>query len=158
MRKLLTVACLLMSILLISCSQDNDDVNPPPTPPVDVLALLTAHTWKMEEIIQVENNTRIYYKRGGNTNTNNYDNDKLTFLADGTGTYSPTPAQNLPMTWQFTNAAKSSLDLNINFGGGNFKLLKLTSLSLTENSFFCVTSFVNDLGNPVLSSVLRTPL
>jgi hypothetical protein len=162
MQKLLLCASLFVATLFISCSQDNDDVNPPPPPPppptVPVEELLTAHTWKMEEIMQLENNALIYYKRGGNANTNNYDNDKLTFNPNGTGTYSPNPAQNLPLTWQFTNTAKTNLDMNINFGGGNTKLLKLSSFNLTDSSFFCVTYFINDAGGPVLSTVTRTPL
>src|SRR5436190_14001760 len=100
---------LLLAVLFVasSCSKDNDD----PTPPVTKTKeeLLTQHVWKMEEIIHVENNSQIYYKRGGSTNTNNYDDDKITFLANGTGTYSPTPAQTLALTWEFTNAEKTKM-------------------------------------------------
>ncbi|HTD93635.1 MAG TPA: hypothetical protein VK644_07485, partial [Chitinophagaceae bacterium] len=103
MKKLLILSTFCLALIAIqSCTKDDDDDNGDTSKTKEVL--LTQHTWKMEEILQVENNTRIYYSRGGSMNTNNYDNDKITFLADGTGTYSPTVAQTLPITWAFTNA------------------------------------------------------
>jgi hypothetical protein len=60
---------------------------------------VTQHVWKMEEIIYVENNSQIYYKSGGTTNTHNYDNDKIT-------------AQTLALTWEFTNADQTKMNNN----------------------------------------------
>jgi hypothetical protein len=149
-RLLLTV---LLPLTLISCEKDND---PPPAKSKE--ELLTAHSWKMEELTQVENNTLIYYKRGSSGNTSNYDNDKITFLATGTGTYSPTPAQSFPITWQFTNNEKDKMDITIAFGPGLNVTLKCTELELEDNRFFCVNRFANGSGQPVLASVYRTPL
>ena len=100
--------------------------------------LLTHHTWKMEELTQVENNTQIYYKRGGTANTHNFDNDKITFLADGTGNYSPTPAQNFNITWEFTNTSKTQMDIVITFSPSLITTLKCTELATdTKQVFLC---------------------
>lgn len=150
---LLPFVTLLVSSVLTSCDKDND-----PVPEKSREELLTQHVWKMEEITQVENNNLIYYKRGGSSNTNNFDSDKLTLATDGTGTYSPTSIQNFTTTWQFTDAAKTKMDLIINFGGGLIVTLKCTEIELDENRFFCVARFSNASGQPVLASVYRTPL
>ena len=140
-----------MCLLLVSCSKDKDDAKSKET-------LLTQHSWKMEEITQVENNVQIYYKRGGASNTNNFDNDKITFLANGTGTYSPTTAQSFNITWEFTNAQKTTMNIVISFSASLITTLKCSELELSENSFFCVTNFTNASAKPVLASVYRTPL
>ncbi len=145
-------SALLSLFLLQSCSKDSDDVGKSKE------ALLTQHTWKMEEITQVENNTQIYYKRGGSTNTNSFDNDKITFLAAGTGTYSPTPGETFNITWQFTNMEKTAMNIVITFSPTVITTLKCSELDLTGNRFFCVTSFTNASSQPVLSSVYRSPL
>jgi len=144
----------LVSILLLqACTKDDGDI--------DVISkeeLLTHHTWKMQEITQAENNSQIYYKRGGVANTHNFDNDKITFLANGTGNYSPTPAQNFNITWSFTNAEKTQMNIVITFNSSLINTLKCTELELEENRFFCVTSYTNENAQPVLGSVYRTPI
>ena len=98
------------------------------------------------------------YKRGGSTNTNNYDDDKITFLANGTGTYSPTPAQTLNITWEFTNSEKTKMDIIITFSASIILTLKCSEVELSDNRFFCVSHYTNPSSQPVLSSVYRTPL
>jgi len=140
-------------VFLHACTKDDSD-----TDVATKEELLTHHTWKMEELTQVENNTQIYYKRGGTSNTHNFDDDKITFLVDGTGTYSPTPSQNFNITWEFTNAAKTQMDIVIIFSPSIITTLKCTELQLTQKRFFCVTNFLNASAQPVLGSVYRTPL
>jgi len=147
------LAVLASVLLLQACTKDDSD-----TVVATKEELLTHHTWKMEELTQVENNSQIYYKRGGTTNTHNFDNDKITFLADGTGNYSPTPAQNFNITWEFTNPSKTQMNIVITFSPSLITTLKCTELQLTENRFFCVTNFTNASAQPVLGSVYRTPL
>jgi hypothetical protein len=145
---------LLSSVLLLqACMKDDSD-----TVVATKEELLTHHTWKMEELTQVENNTQIYYKRGGTTNTNDFDNDKITFLVDGTGTYTPTPTQNFNITWEFTNTSKTQMNIVITFSPSLVTTLKCTELELTQKRFFCVTNFLNASDQPVLGSVYRTPL
>lgn len=146
--------CSLGILLLFqSCTKDDSD-----TVVATKEELLTNHTWKMEELTQVENNTQIYYKRGGTTNTHNFDNDKITFVVDGTGSYSPTPSQNFNITWEFTNASKTQMNIVITFSPSLITTLKCTELEITEQRFFCVTNYTNASNQPVLGSVYRTPL
>jgi hypothetical protein len=146
-------AFLASTLLLQACMKDDSHVIT-----ASKLELLTHHTWKMEELTQVENNTQIYYKRGGTTNTHDFDNDKITFLADGTGNYSPTPSQNFNITWEFTNVSKTQMDIVITFSPSLITTLKCTELVLTQTKFFCVTNYTNASAQPVLGSVYRTPL
>lgn len=147
------LAILAPVLLFQACTKDDSNVIT-----ATKEELLTHHTWKMEELTQVENNTQIYYKRGGTTNTNNFDNDKITFLVDGTGTYSPTPSQNFSITWEFTNSSKTQMNIVITFSASLVTTLKCTELQLTQEKFFCVTNFLNASAQPVLGSVYRTPL
>ena len=140
-------------ILFQACLKDDSD-----TVVVSKEEILTHHAWKIEELNQVENNNQIYYKRGGASNTNNFDNDKLTFLMDGTGNYSPTPAENYGITWEFTDASKTRMDIVITFSPSIITTLKCTELEITERRFFCVANYVNASNQPVLATVYRTPL
>jgi hypothetical protein len=142
--------CLLF---LQSCLKDDSYVVP-----VSKEELLTHHAWKLEELTQVENNTQIYYKRGGLSNTNNLDDDRITFLADGTGTYSPTTSENYNITWEFTDASKTKMDIVITFSPTLITTLKCTELEITEREFFCVTNYLNSTNQPVMATVYRTPL
>lgn len=67
------------------------------------LQLLTAHSWKVEEIRGVESNTILYYKRGAAGNTENFDIEYITFKADKTGTYYDGVGTTHAMTWDFSN-------------------------------------------------------
>ncbi|MGK2861417.1 MAG: hypothetical protein ACSLE0_05755 [Chitinophagaceae bacterium] len=152
-----TIYLIAVLLLLAACSKNNDEPSPAPATKTKE-ELLTQHVWKMEEIIQVENNNQINYKRGGSTYTYNFDNDKLTFLANGNGTYSPTPTQLLNLTWQFTNTDKTKMNIVITFSPTVVLTLKCSEVELSDNRFFCVNNYTNTSSQPVLSSVYRTPL
>ncbi len=148
------VAALGFSLLFLQgCLKDDSYVVP-----VSKEELLTHHAWKLEELTQVENNTHIYFKRGGLNNTNNLDNDKITFLADGSGNYSPTTSENYDISWEFTDASKTKMDIVITFSPTLITTLKCTELEITERKFFCVTNYVNASNQPVMATVYRTPL
>ena len=119
--------------VVTSCSKDNDN---PTACDKDKGEAINPACMEMEEIIHVENNNQIYYKRGGNTNTNNYDNDKIICLANGTGNYSPTPSQTLPLTWEFTNSDKTKLNMVITFSAAVVLTLKCSEVDLSDNRFF----------------------
>ena len=148
------LAALGLSLFFLqACLKDDSD-----TIVVSKEEILTHHAWKIEELNQVENNAQIYYKRGGLSNTNDLDDDKITFLADGTGSYSPTPAENYNITWEFTDASKIKMDIVITFSPSLITTLKCTELELTQRRFFCVANYVNASNQPVLATVYRTPL
>jgi len=140
-------------ILFQACLKDDSD-----TVVISKEEILTHHTWKIEELNQVENNAQIYYKRGGLSNTNNLDDDKITFLADGTGSYSPTSSENYDITWEFTDATKTQMDIIITFSPSLITTVKCMELDITERRFFCVANYLNASHQPVLGTVYRTPL
>lgn len=77
--------------------------------------LLTAKTWKADEIrSQLSNGTSQYYKRGGGTNTVNFDSDSLKFNSNNTGIYYYSGNQ-YTTTWNFINSEKSKMTLVINY-------------------------------------------
>lgn len=153
MKRALILLITLPLFSLLSCDKE-DDNDPLKTPE----EYLTQHAWAMEELTQVENNALIYYKRGGSTNTANYDNDYLSFNTNGTGNYSPTTGQNRAITWQFTNAEKTKLTIVITFSPTVILTLKCTELELSDTRFFCVNQYTNASGQPVLASVYRKAL
>ncbi len=103
-----TVALSLATIILLySCKKDEVE-------PVSrtIEELLTSKTWKADELrIQLSNNTTQYYKRGVSGNT--YDSDSLKFTNSNTGTYYFSGSA-YPITWNFTDAAKSKMTVVIN--------------------------------------------
>ncbi len=99
-------------LLMAACSKESTD----PTPTTATIEqLLTAKTWKADEIrSQLSNNTTQYYKRGGPSNTVNYDSDSLKFNTNNTGTYYFNGIAT-STTWNFINAEKSKMTIIINY-------------------------------------------
>lgn len=102
-----------MIVLLFSCKKD-DTPNPPKK---SVEQLLTAKTWKVDELRLNTggNTTQFYYKRGGSANSGDRDSDSLKFNADKTGLYYYLGSQ-YTTQWEFTSSDKSKLTLVINYG------------------------------------------
>ena len=151
--RILMIAFLALTLFLQACLKDDSH-----TVTTSKVELLTHHPWKIEELTQVENNVQINYKRGGSANTHNFDEDKLTFLEDGTGSYSPTPSESFGITWEFTNAEKTRMDIVITFTPALITTLRCSEVEITERRFFCVMNYSNASGQPVLGTVYRTPL
>ena len=107
---------LIFALALITISSCEKDSTKPETPKTKTPEeLLTAYTWKADEIrTQLSNNTTTYYKRGGTTNTINYDTDSLKYNIDNTGIYYYLGEQ-YTTTWNFTNPEKTKLTLVINY-------------------------------------------
>ncbi len=72
--------------------------------------ILTANQWIIQKFIGVYGGDSIFYLRGGINNTNNYDDEYLSFNSDGTG-YSQDPAGygHLIGEWHFTNDEHTQL-------------------------------------------------
>ena len=73
------------------------------------MQLITANSWKVQEIRGVEANTLLYYSRGGSNNTENFDIEYITFNANKTGTYFDGVGTTHPITWDFSNAELTKL-------------------------------------------------
>src|SRR5437868_5615675 len=50
-------------------------------------AILTANSWKLQEIRALSGSNYIFYVRGGSNNTQSFDNEFITFHSNNTGTY-----------------------------------------------------------------------
>jgi len=99
-------------LTITACSKESTD--PPPTT-ATIEEMLTAKTWKTDEIrSQLSNNTTQYYKRGGSSNTVNYDSDSLKFNSSNTGIHYFNGVATTT-TWNFTNAEKSKMTIIINY-------------------------------------------
>ena len=73
------------------------------------LQLITANSWKMQELIGVQGNTMLNYQRGAAGNTVNYDADNITFNSNGTGTYVDGAGASHAITWNFTNSTNTQI-------------------------------------------------
>jgi hypothetical protein len=77
------------------------------------LQLLAANSWKVQEIRGVQNNSVVYYQRGGTTNTESFDNEYITFNTDKTGIYYDNAGYTHQMTWDFSNNVNTKLTIVI---------------------------------------------
>ncbi len=111
----------------------------------DPLTLLTQHLWKIDELRGVTGNTADYYKRGGNTNTVNFDNNyEIKFNADGTG-YNQVNGQNSPLSWSYTNPDRTSLTITFQGSTINWENIAVRNTVLQYTEYF-VNGGANALG------------
>lgn len=73
------------------------------------LELLTANSWKMQELRGVIGNDITFYERGGTSNTENYDNEYIRFNADGTGILYDAAGTTHNITWAFADGTTTKL-------------------------------------------------
>lgn len=147
--KLPFILCLM--IVVASCSKDNDDDNTPSTKTPE--QLLTEKAWKADEIrIQLSNNTKAYYKRGGSTNTINYDSDSIRFNTNNTGIYYYSGAQ-YTTTWNFIDADKSKMTIVINYTTP--LTINLENIHITQ-AFFKYAQYATDVAGSYLAAGTRT--
>ncbi|MDF2188784.1 hypothetical protein [Paraflavitalea sp. CAU 1676] len=67
----------------------------------------------MQELRGVLGNSIRYYSRGGNSNTESFDNEYITFNKDNTGTYVQNNGIQRSITWSFSNEAHTKLTLTL---------------------------------------------
>lgn len=147
--KLTLIMCLM--IVVASCSKDNDDDTN--TPDKTIEQLLTEKAWKADELrIQLSNNTNTYYKRGGTSNTANYDSDSLRFNTNNTGTYYFSGAQ-YATTWNFIDADQFKMTIVINYPTPI--TVNLENIHITQN-FFKYAQYSTNAGVSYLASGTRT--
>ena len=144
--KLLIITLGLMTF--VSCKKDSTS-----TTVKTQEELLTSKTWKADEIrVQQSNNITQYYKRGGASNTTNYDSDSLKFNTNNTGIYYYAGSQ-YTTTWNFLNSEKSKLALIINYPTP--LTINLENVTLAE-TYFSYSQYVTS-GISYLASGRRLP-
>ena len=74
--------------------------------------ILTNTTWKMEESRVIDGNNIFYYKRNGQENSINFDNDFYKFNADNTGIYTYN-GQDYKFNWKYLDAEKTRMEMII---------------------------------------------
>ncbi|HET9824401.1 MAG TPA: hypothetical protein VFP87_03650 [Chitinophagaceae bacterium] len=72
-------------------------------------AILTANSWKILEDRALVGSNYVYYLRGGTSNTQNFDNEYITFSANNTATYTDNNGGQSSFTWNFTDASNKKL-------------------------------------------------
>jgi hypothetical protein len=77
------------------------------------LELITANSWKLQQLRGVNANTIMFYERGGASNTQNFDNDNIRFEADSTGVYFDENGYTHQIRWEFSNETNTKLTLVI---------------------------------------------
>ena len=125
---------LAMPLFFSACTKEED---PPPTEetktPED---LLTAHSWKIQELRWVDQGTMYHYLRGTPGNGDIVAVEALTFYTDGTGK----THDNTPLTWQFLDPAKTKLKFTLTFPSGpvtvNWEHLVIKETSMTYGEYW----------------------
>ena len=103
-----------------------------PTPPGIIAGMLTNVTWKIDESRVIEGANMLYYKRGAEENTINFDNDFYKFDADNTGTYFYN-GQQYKFNWKFLNTEKTKMEMVLLYPTP--LIVNLENITLTSTSF-----------------------
>jgi hypothetical protein len=77
------------------------------------LELLTANSWKLQEIRGVTGSSIVFYQRGGSSNTENFDPEYITFDTNKTGVYNDGFNHSHSIIWDFLNNEKTKLTFTI---------------------------------------------
>ena len=76
--------------------------------------ILVKKEWQVDQVIRNQGGSNAFYTRGGtNTTGTNYNNLKLRFNADGTGTYTDETGLAHTLAWNFTTADERNASLTI---------------------------------------------
>jgi hypothetical protein len=93
---------------------------------------LTGVTWQMQESRVMDGNNMFYYKREGQENTINFDNDLYKFDTDNTGIYFYN-GQQYKFNWKYINTEKTKMELVILYPTP--LIVSLENITLTASSF-----------------------
>jgi hypothetical protein len=134
-------------LLLFISSCKTDDAAPDP------LAILTGKVWAMDEIRYLQNNTNAYYKRGGSTNTVNFDDAIIKFNRDGTGTTN-WQGNSISFVWSFVSNDRTKVALTLSTG--SIRLINWDNMTFSESAI-TYTETYNNSGTNSLAQAKRTP-
>lgn len=115
-RNLFLSLAVLSSLMFFACQKDNPT---PSTSPVECVTLtnvqiLTQKEWEIDALIRSDAGVTTQYLKGGqNTTGVTYQNLKLKFNANNTGTYTDEVGTVHTLNWSFTTTDERSMELVI---------------------------------------------
>ncbi len=150
---------LTLTALFFSCKKEvnssTDQTNQTGEQTVNVREVLTKQPWKLKQIRALLGNTLSYYLRDGQSNTVNFDKEYISLKTDNTGTYFNGDSAYVITSWDFKDAALSSLVYNVAYRGETVPVtwenLKVTADSISYSEFFTRN------GQTALSVATRIP-
>ena len=117
-------------------------------------AILTANSWKLQEIRALSGSNYIFYVRGGSNNTQSFDNEFITFHSNNTGTYQDNTGTQSSFTWNFTDASNKKLVWLWNLPSP----VTITWENISyDDGALRYTEYFTQFGVSVLSSAIRIP-
>ena len=117
-------------------------------------AILTANSWKLQEIRALQGGSYIYYVRGGASNTQSFDNEYITFNSNNTGTYVANNGSQSTFTWNFTDATNKKIVWVWNLA----QPVIVTWENITyDDGAIRYTEYFTQFGSNVVSSAVRIP-
>lgn len=138
MKKLMSFSVFVFftSIIIVACKKDNNNNS---TTPLTKEQILTQKSWQVDEVLRNISGSNSRYVRGGINNTGvNYNLLRLTFNADGTGTYVDEVGTSHTATWQFTTPDKYNLQLVV--GPPFAQTYMLNLVEITATAFYNTTA------------------
>ena len=96
----------------LSSTQTVDPVKPATELNPGANTFLINVTWKVEESRVIDGNNIFYYKRNGQENSVNFDNDFYKFNTDNTGIYAYN-GQDYKFNWKYLDAEKTRMEMMI---------------------------------------------
>lgn len=102
--------------------------------------ILTQKVWQIDELQRSINGTNSAFVKGGSNTTGvTYQNIKIQFNADGSGTYTNENSMQSSLTWVFSTTDQRNLLINV--GGANSAVFEWRMLELKDNYLHCSSPF-----------------
>src|SRR5215204_5797484 len=145
------IALILFSLL--ACKKENTTTTTQTPQQKTKTEVLTAKSWIVKEAYDMQAGTFNKYNRGAANNTNNLDNDEMTFNTNHTGTYKDATGQSYNLTWNFTSSDSTKMSAVIHYPTP--VTLNYDMVALFDNSFMATHNYINGSGQRVLASFHR---
>ena len=115
--------------------------------------ILTENVWRVQEVKSNFSKQNLHYLNGKeNTTGVDYSIFKLSFIANGSGTYTDSEGYLHNTTWKFTSKDKHNMSFKIENGG----TYEWSMVEISENSFQSITE-LNVNGQDLLQSTRYIP-
>ena len=150
-------AALFVFVLFYSCQKDHPTEETPPCPelpvPLTKKEILVKNKWQVDEVARSIFGQNQKFIKGGVNNTGvDYNLIRLTFKADGTGTYTDEVGIVHTTEWKFTSTNERNVELKI--GPPSAQTFNWNLVEITEQALHNTTA----VGSDVLVSARYIPV